>query len=181
MLSFRCVVVVLASFAVVSLAAPQNNLSSAVKSESLPVKNDRDRYEVVSSGAQGPARNNERNLRKDDEESLAKFQAKSAHYSYDSSITDTISDQTIQRQETREGLALKGMYAYSDGFYKREVHYVADEKGYRVVKEITIPIGDGPQEDPNGKADVSSSLSGSYSITADDIARPLYKKLAKKV
>lgn len=179
MLSFTCVVVVLASFATSNLAAPQNNFSSVEKSDLLPVKNERDRYDVV--GAQGPVRNNERNLRKDDDETLAKHQAKSAHYSYDSSITDTISDQTIQRQETREGLSLKGMYAYSDGFYKREVHYVADDKGYRVVKEISIPIGDGPQEDPNGKADVSSSLSGSYSITADDIARPLYKKLAKKV
>ncbi|KXJ70014.1 uncharacterized protein LOC109413078 [Aedes albopictus] len=177
-MSFRCTVVLLGALVTLSLAAPQNNFSGGVKSDVLPVKSDRDKYEVV---AQESVRKNERNLRKDDDESLEEIQAKSAHYSYDSSITDTISDQTVQRQETREGLALKGMYAYSDGFYKREVHYVADDKGYRVVKEISTPIGDGPQEDPNGKADVSSSLSGSYSITADDIARPAYKKHPKKV
>uniref|UniRef100_A0A182M6V6 Uncharacterized protein n=1 Tax=Anopheles culicifacies TaxID=139723 RepID=A0A182M6V6_9DIPT len=59
--------------------------------------------------------------------------------------------------------------------YVRTVHYEADDKGYRVVKEINIPIGNGPQVDPNGKADVSSSLTGSYSITADDIAKPKRK------
>lgn len=180
-MSFRCTIVILATLGTLCLAAPQNSLTVGGKTDALPVKSDRDKYEVVDSVPQESARKNERNLRKDDDKALEEFQAKSAHYSYDSSITDTISDQTVQRQETREGLALKGMYAYSDGFYKREVHYVADDKGYRVVKEISIPIGDGPQEDPNGKADVSSSLSGSYSITADDIARPSYKKHPKKV
>ncbi|XP_062555357.1 uncharacterized protein LOC134220342 [Armigeres subalbatus] len=179
-MSFKYAVVILIGLATVSLAAPQSNYPNGFN-PNLPVKSDQDRYEAVPNGPQGSVRNNERNLRKVDDETLEQIQAKSAHYSYDSSITDTISDQTVQRQETREGLALKGMYAYSDGFYKREVHYVADDKGYRVVKEISTPIGDGPQEDPNGKADVSSSLSGSYSITADDIARPLNKKLAKKV
>ncbi|XP_055625209.1 uncharacterized protein LOC129767933 [Toxorhynchites rutilus septentrionalis] len=150
-------------------AAPQTT------GQSLPVKSNNGRNDVLNSG-----KNNERSLGKQDDETLEEYQAKSAHYSYDSSINDSISDSTITRQETREGLALKGMYAYSDGFFKREVHYVADDKGYRVVKEISIPIGDGPQEDPNGKADVSSSLYGSYSITADDIAKPS-KKNAKKV
>ncbi|KAL9703899.1 hypothetical protein quinque_007417 [Culex quinquefasciatus] len=138
-----------------TLAAPQK----PSEQQQLPVKDGQ--FNAVKSDPQGST-------------------AKSAQYSYDSSIDDSIMDQKITRQETREGLALKGMYAYSDGFYKREVHYVADEKGYRVVKEISIPIGDGPQVDPNGKADVSSSLSGKYSITADDIARPI-KKNAKKV
>uniref|UniRef100_A0AAG5DJL4 Uncharacterized protein n=1 Tax=Anopheles atroparvus TaxID=41427 RepID=A0AAG5DJL4_ANOAO len=110
------------------------------------------------------------------EETLEKMQAKAAQYSYDTSVNDTINDHTIQRQEERNGLALKGMYSYSDGFFRRTVHYEADEKGYRVVKEINIPIGNGPQVDPNGKADVSSSLSGAYSITADDIAKPKRKE-----
>ncbi|XP_053668417.1 uncharacterized protein LOC128718827 [Anopheles marshallii] len=109
------------------------------------------------------------------DESLEKIQAKSAQYAYDTSVNDTINDHTIMRQEERNGLALKGMYSYSDGFFKRTVHYEADDKGYRVVKEINIPIGNGPQVDPNGKADVSSSLTGSYSITADDIAKPKRK------
>ncbi|XP_050080927.1 uncharacterized protein LOC126568486 [Anopheles maculipalpis] len=109
------------------------------------------------------------------EESLEKIQAKSAQYSYDTSVNDTINDHAIMRQEERNGLSLKGMYSYSDGFFKRTVHYEADDKGYRVVKEINIPIGNGPQVDPNGKADVSSSLTGSYSITADDIAKPKRK------
>lgn len=95
-----------------------------------------------------------------------------------------------------DGLSLRGSYSYSDGFFQRTVHYEADEGGYRVTKyahlldrplrrllpfiplsfihpplacreEIT-PIGDGPRYNPLGTADVSSSLTGSYSITADD-------------
>uniref|UniRef100_A0A182MXW1 Uncharacterized protein n=1 Tax=Anopheles dirus TaxID=7168 RepID=A0A182MXW1_9DIPT len=112
------------------------------------------------------------------EESLEKIQAKSAQYAYDTSVNDTINDHTIMRQEERNGLSLKGMYSYSDGFFKRTVHYEADDKGYRVVKEINIPIGNGPQVDPHGKADVSSSLTGSYSITAEDIAKPKRKGVA---
>ncbi|KAJ6646002.1 hypothetical protein Bhyg_01211, partial [Pseudolycoriella hygida] len=100
---------------------------------------------------------------------LLRKQAESAHYSFDSSIQDTINDHSISRQEVREGLALKGMYSYSDGFFKRTVHYEADENGYRVTKEEIDPIGDGPQYNPGGKADVSSSLIGGYSITADDV------------
>lgn len=61
-------------------------------------------------------------------------EAESAHYSFDSSIQDTINDHAITRSETRDGLALTGMYSYSDGFFKRTIHYVADENGYRVVK-----------------------------------------------
>ncbi len=39
-----------------------------------------------------------------------------------------------------DGLALKGVYSYSDGFYKRTVHYVADENGYRVIKYVIIGL-----------------------------------------
>lgn len=71
----------------------------------------------------------------DEEERLLREQkeAQSAHYSFGSSIQDTINDHAIVRQETRDGVALKGMYSYSDGFYTRTVHYEADENGYRVV------------------------------------------------
>ncbi|XP_037032031.1 uncharacterized protein LOC119071271 [Bradysia coprophila] len=96
-------------------------------------------------------------------------QAENAHYSFDSSVQDTINDHAISRQEVRDGLALKGMYSYSDGFFRRTVHYEADEHGYRVTKEEIDPIGNGPQYNPSGKADVSSSLIGEYSITADDV------------
>lgn len=61
-------------------------------------------------------------------------EAKNAHYSFSSSVQDSINDHAIVRSETRDGLALKGMYSYSDGFFKRTVHYEADENGYRVVK-----------------------------------------------
>ncbi|XP_058838348.1 uncharacterized protein LOC131694025 [Topomyia yanbarensis] len=168
-------IVTFACLAAVSYAAPQANYPVGTRVESIPIRNDRDGQDTENNNVFA-----KKSDRHQDDETLEEIQAKSAQYSYDSSINDSISDQTVTRQETRDGLALKGMFAYSDGFYKREVHYVADDKGYRVVKEITIPIGDGPRVDPNGKADVSSSLSGSYSITADDIARPV-KKIAKKV
>lgn len=119
---------------------------------------------------------------------LREEQAKNAHYSFGTSIDDRINDHSIHRQETRNGLALRGMYSYSDGFYHRTIHYMADENGYRVTKlvvwliiafsskylmniklmddffflihfrEEIEPIGDGPTFDPNGTADVSTQL-----------------------
>lgn len=76
------------------------------------------------------------------------------------------------RQETRDGLNLAGLYSYSDGFFRRTVHYEADENGYRVTKEEVEPIGDGPQPNPSGTADVAAQISGTdfrYRITSDDI------------
>lgn len=96
-------------------------------------------------------------------------QAKSAFYNFGTSVRDTINDHEHVRHEEREGLALKGMYSYSDGFFRRTVHYVADEGGYRVTKEEVEPINsDGPKFNPNGQAEVRSSLAGDYSITVDD-------------
>ncbi|XP_059612121.1 uncharacterized protein LOC132258705 [Phlebotomus argentipes] len=95
-------------------------------------------------------------------------EAKSAHYSFSESVQDTINDHAIERVEERDGLKLKGLYSYSDGFFKRTVHYEADENGYRVIKEEIEPIGDGPQYNPKGKATVETSLTGRYSITAED-------------
>lgn len=115
----------------------------------------------------------------EEERLLREEQAKNAHYSFGTSIEDSINDHSIHREETREGLALRGMYSYSDGFYKRTIHYQADENGYRVVKEEVEPIGDGPQFNPTGTADVTANLHNnhlSYSITADDFVREKKKK-----
>lgn len=115
----------------------------------------------------------------DEERLLREEQAKNAHYTFGTSIDDKINDHSIHRQETRDGLALHGMYSYSDGFFRRTIHYQADENGYRVVKEEIEPIGDGPQFNPNGTADVSANLHNnhlSYSITADDFVREKNKK-----
>lgn len=97
-------------------------------------------------------------------------QAKSAYYNFGTELRDTISGNEQTRQEIREGLGLKGMYSYSDGFFRRTVHYEADENGYRVVKEEIEPVGDGegPKFNPNGEAHVKSTLSGDYAITVDD-------------
>lgn len=93
---------------------------------------------------------------------------KDVYYRFDTSINDTISDQTNIRSEVRNGQSLKGFYSYSDGYIKRTVHYEADENGYRVVKEETQQIGNGPLVNPNGKAEIKSSLAGDYSVTIDD-------------
>jgi hypothetical protein len=96
-------------------------------------------------------------------------QAKSAHYNFDTSVHDTINDHMHVRSEKRDGLALTGMYSYSDGFFKRTVHYEADEGGYRVIKEMVEPIaGNGPKFNPNGQADVRSTLTGDYVIGIED-------------
>jgi len=68
------------------------------------------------------------------EQELFQEQARNAKYSFDSTINDNIMDNNQVRQEKRNGLALTGLYSYSDGFYKRTVHYKADEHGYRVTK-----------------------------------------------
>lgn len=96
-------------------------------------------------------------------------QAKLAYYNFGTSVHDTINDHEHVRNEVRDGLKLTGMYSYSDGFFKRTVHYVADENGYRVVNEEVTPINtEGPKFDPKGKADVKNTLAGDYSITVDD-------------
>lgn len=89
---------------------------------------------------QGPQKETVQNEQKADEitlspeEELFQKQAKNAKYSFDSAINDNIMDNTQIRQEKRDGLELSGLYSYSDGFYKRTVHYEADEHGYRVTK-----------------------------------------------
>ncbi|XP_034244977.1 RNA polymerase II degradation factor 1 [Thrips palmi] len=107
-----------------------------------------------------------------EEEALFEEQAKNAQYTFASSVDDKLTDNSQLRQETRDGLNLAGLYSYSDGFFRRTVHYEADENGYRVVKEEVEPIGDGPQLNPNGAAEVQAQISGQnfgYRITADDI------------
>ncbi|KAG8307091.1 hypothetical protein J6590_031491 [Homalodisca vitripennis] len=103
---------------------------------------------------------------------LIRHQAENARYSFSAAVSDGISDNEHIREETRDGLKLKGVYSYSDGYFKRTVHYQADENGYRVVKEDVEPIGDGPQVNPyNGRAEVSSNIEGNvlqYSVTPDD-------------
>lgn len=58
--------------------------------------------------------------------------------------------------------------------------YVMDDTKIEIVfffinfREEIEPIGEGPQYNPDGKADVSTSLHGSqtkYTITADDFVR----------
>lgn len=74
----------------------------------------------------------------DEERLLREEQARNAHYTFGTNVQDNIHDQQIARQETRDGLALRGMYSYSDGFFKRTVHYEADENGYRVTKYVNF-------------------------------------------
>lgn len=40
-----------------------------------------------------------------------------------------------------------------------------------IFREEIEPIGDGPRFNPKGKADISGSLSGNYTITTDDFKR----------
>ncbi|KAF2881934.1 hypothetical protein ILUMI_24231 [Ignelater luminosus] len=109
---------------------------------------------------------------RDYEEEVFRKQAENAKYSFASQIDDSINGNQHQREEVRDGKNVKGMYSYSDGYVKRTVFYEADDKGYRVVKEEEEPLGDGPQFNPRGQANVSSFVAGNavqYSITSDDI------------
>lgn len=145
----------------------------------MPVQKQRFASISTSSIVSPPHEIDQSNRNVDSDEEIKNLENKNAHYSFASSVQDSINDHSITRQETRNGLVLNGMYSYSDGFFKRTVHYEADEGGYRVVKEEIEPIGDGPRINPLGKADVSSSLAGSYSITAEDIA-PVKQNVLKQ-
>lgn len=63
-----------------------------------------------------------------------KYQNEHAKYQFATKIDDKINDLTNERNEVRNGLAVEGSYSYSDGYTKRTVFYIADEKGYRVTK-----------------------------------------------
>ncbi|KAK9871992.1 hypothetical protein WA026_015237 [Henosepilachna vigintioctopunctata] len=86
-------------------------------------------------------------------------QNRNAHYKFSTNIDDKISDQTQQRTEVRDGLKVEGSYSYSDGYYKRTYHYVADDKGYRIVSSEVVPL-DGPQVNLEGTASVDSAAHG---------------------
>lgn len=75
--------------------------------------------------------NNDNN---DFDEALFRKQAETAQYKFASNVDDTINGNLHEREEVRDGLNVRGKYSYSDGFYKRTVHYEADDKGYRVIK-----------------------------------------------
>lgn len=63
-----------------------------------------------------------------------KKQAESAKYQFASNVDDEISGNQHHREETRDGVNVKGSYSYNDGFFRHTVHYIADDKGYRVIK-----------------------------------------------
>lgn len=63
-----------------------------------------------------------------------KKQAESAKYQFASDVNDGISGNQHHRDEVRDGVNVKGSYSYSDGYFKHTVHYIADDKGYRVIK-----------------------------------------------
>lgn len=111
----------------------------------------------------------------EEKEELERAQNESAQYAFNSKVEDQINDGMIEREEQREGTKVKGSYAYSDGYVMRKVYYEADENGYRVVKEETHEIGDGPQFNSEGQADVEGSLIGRYSIKLDKSPEMHYK------
>ncbi|XP_037712849.1 uncharacterized protein LOC119549142 isoform X2 [Drosophila subpulchrella] len=100
-------------------------------------------------------------------EDYEKYQNENAQYSFNSKVDDKINDGQITRTEEREGGTVRGSYSYFDGFVKRKVEYIADKDGYRVLKDEMEDVGNGPQFNPEGQADVEGSLIGKYSIKLD--------------
>ncbi|EDV56021.1 cuticle protein 7 [Drosophila erecta] len=100
-------------------------------------------------------------------EEYEKYQNENAQYSFNSKVDDNINDGQISRTEEREGGTVRGSYSYFDGYVKRRVEYVADQNGYRVVKDEMEDVGNGPTFNPDGIAEVEGSLIGKYSIKLD--------------
>ncbi|KAI4454889.1 cuticle protein [Holotrichia oblita] len=89
-----------------------------------------------------------------------------SRYAFESDVEDHINDLTMKRFEERDGLNVRGAYEYSDGYLKRTVHYIADENGFRIVKEESEPLP-GPKIDLNGVASVTNKAHGTeltYSV-----------------
>merc|ERR1712083_49139 len=93
-------------------------------------------------------------------EELTKEQNKNAKYSFGYRIQGEIKDGFMERQEEREGLAVRGQYSYSDGYFHHSVTYVADENGYRVTNMVSEPVngGRGPVENEYGRAIVQTLI-----------------------
>ncbi|KAK9871993.1 hypothetical protein WA026_015238 [Henosepilachna vigintioctopunctata] len=98
--------------------------------------------------------------RNDYQNDESKIQNQNAKYTFASDVKDTINGNVHQRHEQREGNKVTGMYTYEDGFFRRTVHYEADENGYRVVKEDVQEIGNGPLINPDGSAKVKAYVAG---------------------
>lgn len=110
----------------------ENNLQQSDNAETISTPESLDNPEESLNGIQDL-----KTLSKNDKEavqSIFQKQAENAKYSFQTYFKDTINDNSQTRAEVRDGLKLKGFYSYSDGYYKRTVHYIADENGYRVVK-----------------------------------------------
>ncbi|XP_068900301.1 pro-resilin-like [Tenebrio molitor] len=104
-------------------------------------------------------------------------QNRAARYEFSSNVEDHINDLMQQRDEVRDGLNVKGSYSYSDGYYKRTVHYEADDKGYRVTGEEVVPL-DGPKIDLTGTASVNNAAHGTritYKVQSIPVPGPVGK------
>lgn len=71
---------------------------------------------------------------------LEKYQNEHATYKFATAVRDGISGQEQERQETRNGLHVTGFYKYSDEAFMHYVSYVADENGFRIVKNEHVPL-----------------------------------------
>ncbi|XP_037712848.1 uncharacterized protein LOC119549142 isoform X1 [Drosophila subpulchrella] len=121
---------------------------------------------LVAISLAAPARD-ETDAERAEREDYEKYQNENAQYSFNSKVDDKINDGQITRTEEREGGTVRGSYSYFDGFVKRKVEYIADKDGYRVLKDEMEDVGNGPQFNPEGQADVEGSLIGKYSIKLD--------------
>ncbi|XP_045465793.1 uncharacterized protein LOC123674767 isoform X1 [Harmonia axyridis] len=124
-----------------------------------------------------PFRSSGHNTRRLNEEFVHKpltSQSTGIKYSFTSDIQDEINGNLHKRQESREGNKVSGSYTYEDGYFRRTVYYIADEKGYRVIREDVKEIGDGPLYNPEGSAKFHANIAGKkvdYQITTRDIMR----------
>ncbi|XP_016927780.1 uncharacterized protein Cpr51A isoform X1 [Drosophila suzukii] len=121
---------------------------------------------LVAISLAAPARD-ETDAERAEREEYEKYQNENAQYAFNSKVDDKINDGQITRTEEREGGTVRGSYSYFDGFVKRKVEYIADKDGYRVLKDEMEDVGNGPQFNPEGQADVEGSLIGKYSIKLD--------------
>ncbi|KAH8253393.1 hypothetical protein KR032_005260 [Drosophila birchii] len=121
---------------------------------------------LVAIALAAPARE-ETEAERLEREELERYQNQNAHYAFNSKVDDQINDGQISRTEEREDGVVRGSYSYFDGFVQRTVEYIADKDGYRVVKDEMKDVGNGPQFNPEGQADVEGSLIGKYSIKLD--------------
>ncbi|CAG0887287.1 unnamed protein product [Cyprideis torosa] len=150
---------------------PSRNFNSVPVAPAVPGNL---RASPVTSGRSKPAFSPAASPRRTEpEEEVEEVTTPPKPYSFQYKVDDRIEDLTQARYEVRsDDGKVEGVYSYSDGNNQRTVHYVADEGGFRIVKEDVKPLSGLNRDLVHGQAYVAQQYDGGlseYQVRAEEI------------